>query len=212
MLAFRPYMKEKIILTQYKLEGQPFSLRFAIVADLHERDASEIILRLKESEPDVIFVVGDTFERQDQGEKPGIVEKYTFTHKVAYILASKLDDIAERFVSYRSEKSSENVYAFLREAVQVAPVYMSIGNHEWYLNENDRRVLDKYGVTLLDNEDREIFINDKKILVGGLSSEYDLNWLKAFAARDGYKILLCHHPEYYEKIINSTGGFDLILS
>lgn len=205
-------MKDQIVLTQYKLDDQPVSFRFAIVADLHERDASEIIFRLEEERPDVIFVVGDMFERQAQGADPRAKEKRTCLQKIAYVLASKLDDLAERFASDKSERSPENTYAFIREAVQIAPVYMSIGNHEWYFNEKDYRVLKKYGVTLLDNDDTEIWIEGKRILVGGLSSGYDMNWLKAFASKDGFKILLCHHPEYYEKIIKSTGRFDLMLS
>ena len=205
-------MREQIVLTKYYLDDQPVSLRFAIVADLHERDTSEVILRLEEARPDIIFVVGDSFERQDQGENPRAKENHSFTQKLSYILASKLDDLAERFASDKSEKSSENIYAFIREAVQIAPVYMSLGNHEWYLNEKDYRILGKYGATLLDNEDIKVRINDTGILIGGLSSGYDLNWLKSFSAKDGYKILLCHHPEYYEKIIKNTCSFDLILS
>ena len=39
----------------------------------------------------------------------------------------------------------------------------------------------------------------------------DLEWLAEFAAVDGYKILLSHHPEYYEEYIRDL-NVDLTLS
>ena len=51
---------------------------------------------------------------------------------------------------------SENSYRFLREAANIAPVVMSLGNHEMYLKEEDRAVLREAGVSLLDNTSAEI--------------------------------------------------------
>ena len=39
----------------------------------------------------------------------------------------------------------------------------------------------------------------------------DLDWLKEFCKIDGYKLLLCHQPEFYNKYIRSF-NVDLTLS
>jgi uncharacterized membrane-anchored protein YitT (DUF2179 family) len=39
----------------------------------------------------------------------------------------------------------------------------------------------------------------------------DLDWLQEYSTRPGYKLLLCHHPEFYDKYLKDT-DIDLILS
>jgi len=38
-----------------------------------------------------------------------------------------------------------------------------------------------------------------------------LKWLERFSAMKGYKILLCHHPEYYKRFVKGK-DIDLILA
>ena len=74
-------------------------------------------------------------------------------------------------------------------------------------------MFEEFGITLLNNADCEVQINGVDVRIGGLSTRYDLEWLKEFSRKDGYKILMCHHPEYYRKAIDGTDfdTFDLIV-
>ena len=105
----------------------------------------------------------------------------------------------------------ENAYRFLKASGKLAPSFMSLGNHEDELTENDRSLLSEYGVTLLDNSSVKAEINGQELLIGGLSSFYDEEWLKGFSEEKGFKILLCHHPEYYDRFVKET-DIDLVLS
>lgn len=57
-------------------------------------------------------------------------------------------------------------------------------------------------------------VPEKIIRIGGLATRYDLDWLYTYASKPGYKILICHHPEYYRRYIKDTewDTFDLIVS
>ena len=103
--------------------------------------------------------------------------------------------------------------AFLRDISDLAPVFMSVGNHEWYFTAEDEKFFADHGITVLDNADVQVTIKGKKLRIGGLSTRYDLKWLKEYSQKDGVKILLCHHPEHYRyKIKGKLGTFDLVLS
>lgn len=79
---------------------------------------------------------------------------------------------------------------------------------------SDYEIFERYGIILLDNADVVAEIRGHKMQIGGLSTRYDMNWLRTFAAKQGYKILMCHHPDYYRQLIKDTepDTFDLVLS
>lgn len=108
---------------------------------------------------------------------------------------------------------SNNGLEFLSKISDIAPVFYSLGNHEWYFTDEDKALFSEHGVTVLDNADVEVAIKGKRIRVGGLSTRFDLDWLREYSRKSGYKILLCHHPEYYRKLIMNTelDTFDLVL-
>lgn len=96
--------------------------------------------------------------------------------------------------------------ALLRSLITVAPVFCSLGNHEWRCENIEARIR-KTGVRLLDNT----YARLGGFVIGGLSSGCrekkqgrlkktpapDRDWLDGFCAEEGTHILLCHHPEYY---------------
>jgi predicted MPP superfamily phosphohydrolase len=51
----------------------------------------------------------------------------------------------------------------------------------------------------------------KKRHVDGLVLHPSVRWLRTFEEQDGYKILLCHHPEYYEPHLKAK-HIDLVVS
>ncbi len=103
---------------------------------------------------------------------------------------------------------------FLTLSSKLSPTFVALGNHEHRYDGDIRGEVVKRGATLLDNSS----LNFKEINIGGLSScefngtgEPDTVWLDSFAHLKGFKLLLCHRPEYYEKHIKHL-PIDLTLS
>lgn len=59
-----------------------------------------------------------------------------------------------------------NVLPFLKSCAEIAPTYLSLGNHKYILCENDLRLISSTGVTVLNNT----FISLGSACIGGLSS------------------------------------------
>lgn len=204
-------MKDKFILTEYKVAaGLSGKLTLGLISDLHEHDPQEVLALLRQGKPDMIMAVGDTFERHGSGRDTIRTIEEGILEKMLRRILMKADDLFERIFGEHKHET-EYAYQFLREAGRIAPVFLSTGNHEWYLLPEDLEVIEESGGKLLNNADCQICINGMTIRIGGLSSDADLEWLNEFCAKDGYKILLCHHPEYYDRYLKGL-GIDLILS
>jgi len=186
--------------TVYSLENTPFlkGLRFALVSDLHAEDPEKVIDILREIKPDYILLAGDILESLD---------------------GSRDDD-------------NDKAFQIFSECAKIAPSIYCTGNHEdggvhsqskkWkksdgkpreYTAENIRRI-ESSGVTfLLDS----VILKDG-IAFGGLASglinkggKPNTEFLERFSKIDAPKLLICHHPEYYEKYIKDL-PIDLIVS
>ena len=102
---------------------------------------------------------------------------------------------------------------FLRDAVAMKPVLYAIGNHErkFYQAEAWRTLMEESGAEILDN--RILRLRDD-LVVGGLSSQHrpvDAQIVDRLARESGFRLLLCHHPEYYPKYVQGK-GVDLTLA
>lgn len=195
--------------TEYELPS-PVNHIIALVTDLHEFDPTPVLEILREANPDVIAVAGDTLERHYRGENLDKEERSLSSRLICAGIqaAEKLGGLLHLG---QQGVQTENAYRFFQEAGKIAPVVLSRGNHERYLTDEDRTVIAEAGVQLLDNESTEI----GGILFGGLTSRQvtgalDTEFLEAFSASPKYKVLLCHHPEYYPEL--SRYPIDLILS
>ena len=171
----------------------PREMRLAIAADLHNNRFEAAIDALRREKPDMILIPGDL-----------------------------MDDVELRDPTSRG-------YEFLRLCAALAPTYYSIGNHEiaCYHKGNpwrkptprpiDHESLDriaKTGAIFLDNDS----IAADGITVCGLTSGInreenrpDEATLSRFANTAGFRILLCHHPEYFRPYIIKT-DIDLTVS
>jgi predicted MPP superfamily phosphohydrolase len=118
---------------------------------------------------------------------------------------------AKRALSVPHWRTPKRALAFLSGASEIAPVYYSPGNHEIFLPASAIDDISKTGAVFLANTDTVASINGRHLLIGGITSKPDTAWLSQFASKSGYKILLCHHPEYYPRYIAET-GIDLTLS
>ena len=161
-------------------------LRIAVAADIHDTDNDLILDALSREKPDMILIPGDLM----------------------------------------SEKTLCNAegrgYDFLRACAELAPTYYSLGNHELscyrsgnprknhtpiYPSDEVRAQIAATGAILLDNDCAQV----EGITLCGLTSGLcgkenhpNADALKRFANADGYRILLCHHPEYFAPYIKPT--------
>ena len=202
----------KFIITRYTADSKQHlrqPVRIAHVSDLHERNCDDIMDAIKKEHPDLIFITGDTFERYDN--RP----QYEFEHRPLKRMIINIihysNFVLTKFLPKRERADEENVLRFLREAVTVAPVYISLGNHEEKLLHRDYRFLRDVGVTLLDNADIDLKVRDFQCILGGMSCWDFEEWLPTFLNKNGYKILLCHKPNQYAELLTDS-GVDLTLS
>ncbi len=189
-------------ITEYEIttEKKGIDLHFAVVADLHNRPWENVMTALEAIDPDIIVSPGDLVERLDG----------------------------------RRDRENESGFEFMKRASQIAPFYYSLGNHELCGSHHEMR-RDKFpmstGEITYDNKrkihesgirllfDRFEPINTCNTLyIGGLSSGMyrdkmipNVEFAREFAKLDGFKLLLCHHPEYYPKYLQEL-DIDLIIS
>lgn len=198
-----------MITTHYDINA-PFRLRIALAADLHERNPDELLRLLRSEKPDVICIPGDTLERFEEYSALTRNAKDFMTKFVC--AATRVVDGFFELLGFNSNEDvcPENSLRFLAEASQLAPVCMSLGNHEAQIGKDDIDYINSLGIHLLNNSAVKI----KGILFGGLPSrqvcpELDREFLQHFSDSPDYKILLCHHPEYYRYVKDYR--FDLML-
>ena len=91
---------------------------------------------------------------------------------------------------------------FLETVPDYAPVFYSIGNHERKFREREAylQAVRRSRVTLLDNS----CIRFHGVCIGGLTSTKgapDADFLERFEKEEGYRLLLCHHPEKYRDYV-----------
>lgn len=116
----------------------------ALLADLHGRPYQPVIDSLRHHKPDLICIVGDIL----YGTHPE-------------------DDRSPL-------NTQENVLPFLKACADLAPSFLSLGNHEWMLDEEDLKLIRACGTTVLDNDFKVITTSGRQIMIGGLTSAYCL--------------------------------------
>ena len=111
----------------------------------------------------------------------------------------------------RHRKNNTNAERFLRVVPEIVPVFYSIGNHERKYRQRETwlaRVRES-GVIMLDNGSTDF----RGIRIGGLSSAKeipDTGFLDRFEREEGYRLLLCHHPEVWRDFVDGR-DIDLTL-
>lgn len=204
-------MKDTCVLTEYRITTHlPYSLKLGLVSDLHESDPEDALILLKKEAPDLIMIAGDTLERHGGTKDTQRDVHEGKLERLLRHLLMKLDDIFEYLFGKRDHDPAY-AWHFLEEAGKIAPVFLSPGNHEWYFLPKDLEIMKKAGVRLLNNADCVFSIKGVSIRIGGFSSVPDEKWLEEFGRKDGFKILLCHHPEYYDRYLLGE-KVDLVLA
>ncbi len=108
----------------------------------------------------------------------------------------------------------ESALEFVSQAVAIAPVYYSTGNHEERFDDTTMAYwlssLEEIGVTVLENETATVFSGDESFAIYGLKdgSEWDVK--DVFGNADKLKLLIAHKPHFIDKY--SSWGADLVFS
>lgn len=114
----------------------------ALLTDLHNADPAPVISSLRSRSPSLICITGDVV----YGSRPE---------------------------GDRSPLETQaNVLPFLSACAAIAPTFMSLGNHEWMVDEKDLAAITATGVTVLDNEWTSITVDGKEVILAGLTSGY----------------------------------------
>ena len=197
--------KKQPIETNYALNC-PVSI--ALLTDFHNSDPEPVLDSLQRRRPEIITIAGDLI----RGDLPG----------------------KDRL------KIEENRHAveLLRGCASLAPTFVSLGNHEYMLSDADLEIVRGTGVTLLDNT---FISHQGMVIGGlssaychiyrsfrqqhsseGMYPQIPiielkkrqvprLDWLDGFEQQEGFRLLLCHHPEYYPLYLRER-KIDLIFS
>lgn len=184
----------------------PVRMTVALLSDLHNRPFQDALSSLNAHRPDVICFAGD------------LVEGYM----------PRCDGLILQ--------TQRHILPFLTACADLAPTFVSLGNHDCLLSEDDLRLLTQTGAQLLDDGWRAL----NGVVIGGLSSgrvtQYrdfragkrerypqrdrswfkvpakpNLDWLDGFERQAGYRILLSHNPEYWRPWLSGR-RIDLVLS
>ncbi len=127
----------------------------ALITDLHGRPWEKILASLHNRMPRLICIAGDIL----YGSAP-------------------LDGQSPL-------KTQENILPFLRACAGTASTFLSLGNHELYLDEEDLRSIHSAGVTVLDNRYTVLDMPSEKdgtagetvpVVIGGLTSGYAMDY------------------------------------
>lgn len=170
--------------TEYKVFADlKRDYNFVFVSDLHGYDNEPIFNAISNLNPEAILVGGDF-----------IHDRNNYKSGLEFLIA-----VCEKY-----------------------PVFCSLGNHEFRFDEDMLPSIKETGANILDNES----ILYDGINIGGLTSAVkrgakkdkkankrvpDIEFLMNFSNKEGFKLLLCHHPEYYSKYIKDI-DVDLTLS
>lgn len=213
----------ELMCTFYRVElsrgGSRRLFRVALASDLHDRAPDEALEAIRGQAPDCIAAVGDFLECRGS-DADGLLEDEFFTsasplQRAVHRSLVRADACIGRVLGDRNATNgNENGFAFLEQAVRIAPVLYSLGNHERRISPAHRERARRLGAILLDDSDAYLDIGGVGVLFGGLTSRRGAAWLSRFERSERgqiARVLLCHHPEVYEELLKGR-DLDLILS
>ena len=159
--------------------------RLLILSDVHQQIAALDEKQLLDMAPTAVLLPGDTLEACDQA--PGKTQTLKWLSRMS----------------------------------KHCPVYASLGNHELGGRGGDApagqciaadfplpavtqtlmHLLFGQGVQVLHNQ----YVRHGSLVLGGLTSAAGrpiaTDWLKSMMEEQGFHLLMCHHPEYYERYV-----------
>lgn len=193
----------------YPVPGCPCPI--ALVSDLHEAPCGAVLASLRRNRPALICVAGDfLFGRLPKAElkvrEAGVLPFFEACSALAPCFVSLGNHewmlTAADLKLLESCGASVLDNAFTTVTLQGRPLVIG-GLTSARVSEYRREL--RSGLTPLEANERTRPVGVTRHVPP------QLDWLDGFAARPGYRILLCHHPEYYPRWLSGR-DIDLILS
>lgn len=205
-------------ITEYTLTSPRLGedLRIALVADLHDFDGSKVLTALRREKPDAVAIAGDLVDRSSLDLLPSA------EHFLRQCVA-----IAPTFYSLGNHERI--LLDAERDRIQAMGVELL--DNRWILwrgcaigglSTDARHVLTD-GDRLLFRENTRLRREmgpvkrkqhrreDENFRLLHRAGRPDLTWLPELEAQEGFRLLLCHHPEYYSRYLKDR-ALELILS
>ena len=188
--------------TQYQIEGCPKRITLALVADLHDRPFDRVLSSLKAHRPQVICIAGDLIH----GDVDPTLAVKLSASPTAIPFLRECVALAPTYYSLGNHEWSlgEKDFSFLKEmGVHVLHnTWEPLTDGVWIGGLSSARVSSVSANGLILHSPNKYPAKWKRYLPGGHRRTPPLfpesAWLQDFCAQDGFKILLCHHPEYWE--------------
>lgn len=179
------------------LDSKLRGLKICHISDLHlphhRVNLKHLSQEIKKEKPDLIVITGDIF-------------------------ADGIDRDNQNNIRYLGQSLNE-----------VAPIYAVSGNNDLPYMQGDkwRKTLENHGIHVLMDEAADISIKGSQLMLIGLEETQEMgdyevvpetrNFLENIKLKEGHegktKILLAHHPEFFEQYVNNSDiDFDLVLS
>ncbi len=196
----------KITTYSFPDNGKGVSLRAAVVADLHDLPCKKLLPILRRERPDIILVPGDLCERLDESRLHN--PKLDPPVRPGLELLPELVAIAPTFYSFGNHEIGACHAAIYKAKLSGKSLPPPVIAAQWM------EKIAASGATLI----RQDFVEWQGIIIGGLESGLlnpgwrpDLAFLDRMTATPGYKLLLSHHPEYFDRYLRPY-DIDLIVS
>lgn len=103
------------------------------------------------------------------------------------------------------------VITLCQQLVRIAPVYYSLGNHEYvdviFHDSNIIEAINATGAVVLSDDSKKISVGETEILLGGLSQGHDQferyghQFFDTYIKDEHFKLLLVHYPELFDGIL-----------
>ena len=96
-----------------------------------------------------------------------------------------------------NKKKKEVGLEFLRLSAELFPTFVAFGNHDFESGVTPDDV-EKTGAVPLD----DAFVQFEGVFIGGVNPRKggpDTAFLDRFSREEGFRLLLCHYPHYYDK-------------
>lgn len=198
--------------TVYKIKASvKRAYRIAVVADLHDIPCDSLLQKIKLEKPDIIIVAGDIvfgkhLDRSGFKYEPEVPMLLKFPNADKFI--STISSIALTFFSYGNHEwllMPADVERIENAGIHVLhDTWMKFG--EFIIGGLSAPDVSNYWI--FQEEWREKHPSD---LRGNIREDYfcwkteeyrksvNSSWLPVFEAQEGYKMLICHHPEYWSQ-------------
>ncbi len=220
-------------LTRYRLSTHHAGVFFkaAIVADLHDRPYEKILPILRDEKPDLILIPGDLTERLDlppdlpEGKDTRRTPPPKRTRPGLSLLKA-CAAIAPTYYSFGNHEigACHGTIYKAKLAGETIPPFAIHPHWAQIIRESGATPVDHVPLTVVlppacdpvasgDPESDTATVTMASLGSGLLRTDWipDLDSLDTFCKTPGFKLLLCHHPEYYDRYLRDT-DIDLIIS